>query len=119
MGAGEPGLRAAPPPSRAAGASRLDSRAGMDRRARIEAKLERALEAIHVEVVDESHRHAGHAGAAEGGGHFRAVIVSPRFEGRSAVERQRLVYAALEGEMGSEIHALSVRTLTPGEWSPV
>ncbi len=82
----------------------------------IEEKLKQALAATHVEVVDESHRHAGHAGAAAGGGHFRALIVSPRFDGRSAVERQRLVYAALDAEMGSEIHALSMRTLTPEEW---
>ncbi len=87
-----------------------------DRRTRIEDKLKQELEATHVEVVDESHRHAGHAGAASGGGHFRALIVSPRFDGRSAVERQRLVYAALDAEMGSEIHALSMRTLTPEEW---
>ncbi len=87
-----------------------------DRRTRIEDKLEQVLEATHVEVVDESHLHAGHAGAASGGGHFRALIVSPRFDGRSSVERQRLVYAALDAEMGSEIHALAMRTLTPEEW---
>jgi len=88
-----------------------------DRRTRIEDKLKQALEATHVEVVDESYRHAGHAGAASGGGHFRALIVSARFDGRGSVERQRLVYAALDAEMGSEIHALSMRTLTPVEWS--
>jgi BolA protein len=82
----------------------------------IEDKLKQTLEATHVEVVDESHRHAGHAGAASGGGHFRVLIVSPRFDGRGSVERQRLVYAALHAEMGSEIHALSMRTLTPAEW---
>jgi BolA protein len=87
-----------------------------DRRARIEDKLRQALAATHVEVVDESHRHAGHAGAASGGGHFRALIVSDRFDGCGSVERQRLVYAALDAEMGSEIHALSMRTLTPEEW---
>jgi BolA protein len=87
-----------------------------NRRTRIEDKLKQALEATHVEVVDESHRHAGHAGAASGGGHFLALIVSPRFDGRSSVERQRLVYAALDAEMGSDIHALSMRTLTPEEW---
>jgi BolA protein len=115
----EAGASAGGSPIRVAGATRLDFREVTDRRTRIEAKLERALKAIHVEVVDESHRHAGHAGAAAGGGHFRAVIVSPLFDGRSPVERQRLVYAALEAEMGTAIHALSVRTLTPGEWSPV
>jgi len=88
----------------------------MDRRARIEATLRRELAADPVLLVDESHLHAGHAGARGGAGHFRAVIVSARFEGRSAVERQRLVYAALADEMGPEIHALSMQTLTPAQW---
>ncbi len=86
-----------------------------DRRARIEAKLRGGLDALHVEVVDESHLHAGHAGAASGGGHFRAFIVSKRFEGLSKVAAQRLVYQALDDEMESAIHALSIRTATPGE----
>ena len=89
----------------------------MDRRAHIETRLRETLEATHVEVIDESHLHAGHAGAASGGGHFRALIVSPRFEGENSLARQRLVYAALAEEMRGEIHALSMRTLTPGEWS--
>lgn len=90
----------------------------MDRRARIEARLRECFAPLHLEVVDESHLHVGHAGARSGAGHFRAVIVSPAFEGRSRVERQRLVYDALEGEMGPEIHAFSMRTLTPEQWSP-
>jgi len=88
-----------------------------DRRARIEAELRQRLAAIHVEVIDESHLHAGHAGAREGGGHFRAIVVSQRFEGKSPVQRQRLVYEALEDAMGTEIHALSMRTLTPTQWT--
>ena len=88
----------------------------MDRRARIEAKLRDGLDAVHVEVADESHLHAGHAGAASGGGHFRAVIVSGQFDGENAVQRQRRVYAVLAAEMGGEIHALSMRTLTPEQW---
>ena len=88
----------------------------MDRRARIEETLRRELEADPVVVVDESHLHAGHAGARGGAGHFRAVIVSARFEGKGPVERQRLVYAALAAEMDREIHALSMRTLTPAQW---
>lgn len=88
----------------------------MDRRAQIEATLRRELAADPVLVVDESHLHAGHAGARGGAGHFRAVVVSARFEGRSALERQRLVYAALADEMGREIHALSMQTLTPAQW---
>ena len=90
----------------------------MDRRAHIQAKLAAALDAHHVEVEDESHLHAGHAGAASGGGHFRALIVSPRFESLATLARQRLVYEALAEEMKSEIHALSMRTLTPAEWKP-
>ena len=87
-----------------------------DRRARIEAKLRERLAAAHVEVVDESHLHAGHAGARAGGGHFRALIVSSRFEGLASLAAQRLVYDVLSDEMGGEIHALSVRTLTPERW---
>jgi BolA protein len=91
--------------------------APQDRRARIEARLREQLAAVHVSVEDESALHAGHAGAAGGGGHFRAVIVSPAFEGKGLVERQRLVYAALGEMMKSEIHALAMRTLTPAQWS--
>jgi BolA protein len=88
-----------------------------DRRTRIEAALRERLAAVHVEVIDESHLHAGHAGARAGGGHFRAVVVSMEFDGKAPVQRQRLVYDALEGAMGSEIHALSMKTLTPSEWT--
>ncbi|MDJ0789082.1 MAG: BolA family protein [Myxococcota bacterium] len=87
-----------------------------ERRARIESKLRERLDAAHVEVADESHLHAGHAGAREGGGHFRAVIVSDRFEGKNRVAAQREVYAALEDEMGAHIHALAMTTLTPAQW---
>jgi len=88
------------------------------RRARIEAKLRERLEALHVQVDDESHLHAGHAGAASGGGHFRATIVSEKFEGLNRVAAQRLVYASLEDEMGGEIHALAMKTFTPAQWNP-
>ena len=88
----------------------------LDRRARIQALLGERLAAVHLQVVDESHLHVGHAGAASGAGHFRVVIVSERFEGKSAVERQRLVYDALSEQMGGEIHALSMQTLTPSQW---
>jgi len=88
-----------------------------DRCARIEASLRERLGAVHVEVIDESHLHVGHVGARDGGGHFRAVVVSMRFEGKAPVQRQRLVYDALDSAMGSEIHALSMKTLTPAEWT--
>jgi BolA protein len=89
----------------------------MDRRAHIESKLQRALAAEHVEVIDESHLHAGHAGAREGGGHFRATIVSAQFEGLSTLKAQRLVYAALAEEMQGDIHALSMTCFTPERWA--
>jgi len=90
--------------------------AGEERRARIESKLRERLGALHAEVVDESHLHAGHAGAQSGAGHFRATIVSERFDGLSRVKAQRLVYQALDDEMGSEIHAFAMKTFTPAQW---
>jgi len=89
----------------------------MDRRNHIETRLRDALAASHVDVADESHLHAGHAGAASGGGHFRVAIVSERFAGLSRVARQRLVYDALAAEMKHEIHALAMQTFTPEEWN--
>ena len=88
----------------------------MTRADRIAERLERELGAVHVAVEDESHRHAGHAGAASGGGHFRATIVSERFAGLSRLAAQRLVYAALGELMSSEIHAIAMTTYTPAEW---
>lgn len=90
-----------------------------DRRQRLEAALRERLQASHVEVIDDSALHAGHAGAASGGGHFRALIVSPLFEGLGPLERQRRVYAALADLLGTAIHALSMRTLTPRQWAEV
>lgn len=84
-----------------------------ERRDKIEAKLREKLSASEVEVVDESHLHAGHVGAREGGGHFRVTIVSERFAGLSRIEAQRLVYAVLEAEMKGEIHALSITARAP------
>jgi BolA protein len=87
-----------------------------DCRNRIETALRQALAPQHVEVVDESALHAGHAGAAGGGGHFRALVVSDRFRGQDLLTRQRMVYTALGDAMKSEIHALALRTLTPEEF---
>ncbi len=80
---------------------------------RMDALLRDRLEAVRVEVIDESHLHAGHAGARSGAGHFRAHVVSPRFAGLSRVEAQRLVYQALDEMMGPEIHALALRCEAP------
>jgi BolA protein len=83
----------------------------------IRATLERALGAEHVEVADDSALHIGHPGAEGGGGHFRVVVVSSRFEGLSRVKAQQLVYGALGELMATDIHAVEMRTLTPEQWS--
>ena len=83
----------------------------------LEAKLREALDPTHLEVIDESHLHAGHAGARDGGQHFRAVIVSEKFEGLNRVRAQQLVYQTVENWMGKEIHALSMQTFTPAVWA--
>jgi BolA protein len=79
--------------------------------------IEAALAPERLELEDESRLHAGHAGARAGGeSHFRALVVSARFEGVSRVMRQRMVYDALGDMMQGGIHALALRTLTPSEW---
>ena len=88
----------------------------MSIRERLERKLTAALAPLRLTVTDESHRHAGHAGAhAEGESHFSVEIVSASFAGLSRVARQRLVYGLLAEEMAERIHALSLSTLTPEE----
>ena len=82
--------------------------------ARIRAALQ-PLEPLELEIVAESHRHRGHAGAAGGAGHFRVRIVARAFAGRSRIQRHRSVYDALRAELGPEIHALALETLAPGE----
>jgi len=74
-----------------------------------------ALDPVAIEIIDDSARHAGHAGARDGGGHFRLAIVSPRFAGCRTMERHRLVYDALGPLMKREIHALSIDAKTPDE----
>jgi len=74
-----------------------------------------ALEPQSVELLDESGRHVGHAGAAAGGSHFRLVIVSPRFAGRDKLSRHRMVFDALGPLMQREIHALAIQALAPDE----
>jgi BolA protein len=80
----------------------------------IRAKLA-ALDPVAIEIIDDSARHAGHAGARDGGGHFRLAIVSPRFAGCRTMERHRLVYDALGPLMKREIHALSIDAKAPDE----
>ena len=68
-----------------------------------------------LDIADDSAKHAGHAGAASGGGHYRMNIVSPRFAGLPTLARHRLVYDALGAMMKREIHALSIVARTPEE----
>ncbi len=74
-----------------------------------------ALDPLRLDIADDSARHAGHAGAKEGGGHYRLTIVSARFAGCGTVQRHRLIYEALGPMMRREIHALSIKALTPDE----
>jgi BolA protein len=83
---------------------------------RIVARLTEALDPVLLEVVDESDRHAGHAGAREGGQtHYRARIVSGRFAGLGRVARHRLVYGLLTAEFADGLHALALVADAPGE----
>lgn len=86
-----------------------------DRPDRIRAQLTAALEPTLLELSDESALHAGHAGAASGGGHYRLKIVSSRFEGLRLVMRHRLVYDSVHDMMHNEIHALAITALAPSE----
>ena len=88
----------------------------MTRAERIRETLQAALAPADVEVVDDSARHAGHAGARPGGEtHYSVLAVSPKFEGLSRVARHRLVNEALSAEFGGGLHALSLVLRTPGE----
>ena len=80
-----------------------------------EADLRLAFQLSHLNIEDESHLHAGHAGAASGGGHFKLTIVAPEFKGLSLVARHRAVYAALKRHIPVEIHALTINAIAPGE----
>ena len=86
-----------------------------DRVERIRARLESALQPVRLEIRDDSAKHAGHAGARGGGGHYILTIVSPAFVNRSPIERHRMVYDALCDMMASEIHALSIDARAPDE----
>ena len=82
----------------------------------IRRKLQDGFSPVRLEVVDDSSRHHGHAGARPGGEtHFNVMIESAAFAGRGRVARQRAVYAALREELAGPVHALSVVALAPGE----
>jgi BolA family transcriptional regulator, general stress-responsive regulator len=81
----------------------------------IELRLRASLEPVSLALVDDSAKHAGHAGAASGGGHYQLRIVTTRFTGLSRVARHRLVYDSLSDLMRNAIHALAIEALTPEE----
>lgn len=84
--------------------------------AMIERRLREALQVETVTVRDDSRLHAGHAGAKDGGGHYRVTVVSPDFTGRTTLQRHRMVYEAMGEAMRVDtIHALSIQALTPQE----
>ena len=82
----------------------------------ISRKLEAAFAPDRLEIEDQSHLHAGHAGARDGGeSHFRVAIVARAFDGKSRVERQRLIHQCLAEELAGPVHALSIAARAPGE----
>ncbi len=83
---------------------------------RIKHKIEQGLAPTHLEIINESHKHKGHGGYHPSGeSHFKLVVVSALFIGKSRVERQRSVYGLLSAEFDDGLHALSLTTLTPDE----
>ena len=85
-----------------------------DRVSRIRSALD-ALDPSSLDIRDDSHKHAGHAGARDGRGHFSVRIVSARFEGLLPLKRHRLVYEALGPLMDTDIHAVAIQARTPAE----
>jgi BolA protein len=86
-----------------------------EREERLRRQLMARFSPVELAIEDESHRHAGHAGAAGGASHFRIRIVAEAFRGISPVARHRLVYAALGDMLTSEIHALAIEALPPAD----
>jgi BolA protein len=85
-----------------------------ERMSKMRARLD-VLEPVQVEIIDESHKHAGHAGARDGGGHYVVRIVSAKFAGCNTVARHRMVYSAMGELMKRDIHALTLQALAPNE----
>lgn len=81
----------------------------------IRTKLNDAFTPQRLDIVDESHQHAGHAGARSGGGHFNVMIVADAFAGQTPLQRHRMIYSALGEELKQAIHALSIKAYTPTE----
>ena len=89
-----------------------------ERATRLREILRERFRPSHLELHDESDRHVGHPGATSGGGHFRAVIVSDEFRGKTRLEQHRMVHDAIDDLFGTEIHALALKTCSPSEWDP-
>lgn len=86
-----------------------------DLRHEIESRLVAALAPESIDLYDESAEHAGHSGNPGGAGHFHLQIVSAQFSGLSRIQRQRLIYDALDGLIPHSIHALSIVARSPSE----
>lgn len=82
---------------------------------RIRDALQHSLAPVQLQIEDDSHRHAGHAGARDGRGHFNVRVVSEAFAGLGRLARHRAIYAALGDMMQTDIHALSIQAHTPAE----
>ena len=85
----------------------------------IDQVLKEKLEASHVDIIDDSHKHRGHK-AAGGGGHYSVIVVSSKFENVNLIDQRRLVYSALDDQINGSpkvIHALQIKTLTPDQWA--
>jgi BolA family transcriptional regulator, general stress-responsive regulator len=85
---------------------------------RLRTRLESAFATARVSVIDDSERHAGHAGARGGAGHFIVRIESQAFTGRTRLQRHRMVYEALADMLPAEIHALSIEAISPDDDNP-
>lgn len=85
------------------------------RLAAIDARLREALAPLHLAITDDSHKHRGHAGAADGRGHFSVHVVSAAFAGLRPIARHRRIYEALGALMETDIHALAIEALAPAE----
>lgn len=86
-----------------------------ERAGAIRARLTAALAPVQIEVTDESHHHIGHPGAKDGKSHFHVRIVCDRFAGLRKLQRHRLVYEALGDLLSTDIHAMGIEALAPGE----
>jgi BolA protein len=85
-----------------------------ERVSRIRAAIEKELAPTRLEIIDDGAKHIGHAGAREGG-HFRVRLTSAAFRGKTAIQRHRLVFAAVSALMKTDIHALNIDARTPEE----